>query len=208
MARLKVRRLELGPYGTNAYILVCAATGAAVLIDAPGPARDILAALSGREVEYILITHGHGDHLGALPELKRALNAPVAVHPADARRLPFNPDRLLQDGETISVGEVTLKVIHTPGHTPGSVCFYSPGDLFSGDTLFPNGPGKTATPRDFRQIVESITGKLFVLPDDTRVYPGHGEGTELGREKALFNEFNRRPHAPDLCGDVFWVPPT
>lgn len=205
MVQPEIQKLCLGLYGTNSYIVSCPATGATVLIDTPGSPQEILKALSERRPIYILITHTHLDHLEALDELRKVLKSPVAVHPADAPRLSFTPDKLLEDGEVIQVGELRLTVLHTPGHTPGSVCFLIPGHLFSGDTLFPNGPGKTATPHDFQCIVESIKGKLFTLPDETFVYPGHGEGTQLGREKALFAEFTRRSHPPDLCGDVLWV---
>jgi glyoxylase-like metal-dependent hydrolase (beta-lactamase superfamily II) len=101
---------------------------------------------------------------------------------------------------------VALRVIHTPGHTPGSICLFADGHLLSGDTLFPNGPGKTATPQDFRQVVDSIVSRLLVLPDDTQVHPGHGEETVLGREKERFAAFSRRPQDLNLCGDVLWVP--
>ncbi len=206
MAELRIQRLELGPYGTNAYVVACAATGKTILIDTPGQASDIVAALAGTPVELIVITHGHGDHLEALAGVKAALKAPVAVHPGDASRLPFGPDRLLEDGDTVQVGEVALKVIHTPGHTPGSICLFTDGHLLSGDTMFPNGPGKTATPENFRQVVDSIVNRLFVLPAGTQVYPGHGEGTVLAREQERFATFSRRPPDPNLCGDVLWVP--
>ena len=206
MAQLRIRSLQLGSYGTNGYVVACAATGKTVLIDAPGQAGDILTALSGATVEHILITHGHGDHLEALAGVKAALRVPVAAHAGDSFRLPGEPDRLLKDGDTVEVGQVVLRVIHTPGHTPGSICLYTEGHLFSGDTLFPNGPGRTGSPQAFRQVVDSIVKRLFVLPDDTAVYPGHGEGTVLGREKELFAAFSRRPADPDLCGDVLWVP--
>ena len=94
--------------------------------------------------------------------------------------------------------------MHTPGHTPGSLCFYTKGYLISGDTLFPDGPGKTGSPADFRQIVESLRHKIFTLPEDTQVFPGHGNHTVLGKEKQAFETFSARPHDPNLCGDVLW----
>ena len=206
MAQLKIQHLQLGSYGTNAYVVTCATTGKTVLVDTPGKPADILAALAGVTPEYILITHGHMDHLEALAGVKEATKAPVAAHAGDARRLPFSSDRLLEDGDTVQVGQVALRVIHSPGHTPGSICFFTDGHLLSGDTLFPNGPGKTATPQDFRQVVDSIVSKLFILPDDTQVYSGHGDATVLGREKEYFAAFNRGPQDPNLCGDVLWVP--
>lgn len=107
--------------------------------------------------------------------------------------------------DTIDVGRLKLKVLHTPGHTPGSVCFLLGKYLISGDTIFPGGPGKTTTPADFEQIVKSIETKIFVLPDDTEVYPGHGDSTVLGKEKKEFAIFASRPHTPGLCGDVLWL---
>jgi glyoxylase-like metal-dependent hydrolase (beta-lactamase superfamily II) len=104
------------------------------------------------------------DHTGVLAELKSALNVPVAAHPADADRLPIPADMMLADGEAIEFGNIRLAVMHTPGHTPGSLCFYTEGYLISGDTLFPDGPGKTGSPADFKQIVESLQSKIFVLP--------------------------------------------
>jgi glyoxylase-like metal-dependent hydrolase (beta-lactamase superfamily II) len=144
------------------------------------------------------------DHTAALAELKSALDVPLAAHAADADRLPIPADMMLADGETITFGNIRLSVIHTPGHTPGSLCFYTEGYLISGDTLFPGGPGKTGSPADFRQIVESLKNKIFVLPDNTQVFAGHGDGTVLGKEKRAFEAFSARPHDPNLCGDVLW----
>jgi glyoxylase-like metal-dependent hydrolase (beta-lactamase superfamily II) len=144
------------------------------------------------------------DHTGALAQLKSALNVPLAAHAADGGRMPVAPDTLLVDGEAITFGNLRLDVLHTPGHTPGSLCFYTEGYLISGDTLFPDGPGKTGSPADFKQIVESLKSKIFVLPDDTQVFPGHGDHTVLGREKQAFETFAARPHDPNLCGDVLW----
>ena len=145
------------------------------------------------------------DHLGALSELTSKLGIPVAVHPLDARGLRLQPEILLGDGDTVSFGGIKLKVLHTPGHTPGSLCFLAGKYLISGDTLFPGGPGKTGSPADFRQIIESITGRIFCLPDDTEIYPGHGDSTVLKKEKEEFAVFSSRPHDPNLCGDVLWL---
>jgi len=177
-----------------------------VVVDAPGDVDLVLAQLNKTLPQYILMTHGHFDHIGGLAELKSALNIPVAVHLADRGNLPLKPDLLLNDGDKISMGAIKLRVLHTPGHTPGSICFLAGNYLIAGDTLFPGGPGKTQTPNDFRQIVKSISEKLFGLPDDTEVYPGHGEATTIGREKKLYKVFSKRPPDPNLCGDVLWAP--
>ncbi len=200
---IRIEGLQLGAWGTNAYIITCPATGRSALVDAPAEPGRILAALQGTAPQYILMTHGHFDHTGALAELKNKLGVPVAAHAADS--LPVPPDMLLNDGDASQVGNLSLKVLHTPGHTPGGLCFLTGKYLFSGDTLFPGGPGRTSSPQAFRQVVAAITDKLFVLPDETRVFPGHGSDTVLGVEKAAYAAFAARQHSPSLCGDVLWA---
>lgn len=202
---LQIDKLTLGPYGTNSYIITCRLTGESVVIDAPGEAAKILKDLKGTHPRFILITHAHMDHLGALSQLKGELGISVAIHPSDAKGLPLRPEMLLGDGDTVSFGGINLKVLHTPGHTPGSICFLTGNYLISGDTLFPGGPGKTGSPADLRQIIESIKGKILPLPDDTQVYPGHGDSTVLRKEKEEFALFSSRSHDPHLCGDVLWL---
>lgn len=202
---VQLERIETAFFGTNAYILICKTTRESVLIDAPGEATQIEERLKGIDPKYILITHNHMDHTGALKILKSHLNVPIAIHSSDADYLPSSPDIMLTDGKIVTFGNVELTVIHTPGHTPGSLCFLTGKYLISGDTIFPGGPGKTDTPDDFKQIVKSISEKVFVLPDDVLVYPGHGDSTVLKKEKEEFAIFSSRPQAPDLCGDVFWL---
>ena len=202
---IQIERLSLGPFGTNSYLLICQKTGASVIVDAPGDAEKILKRLEGTHPKYILMTHNHMDHVDALAALKSALNVPLAAHEDDAGGLPVKPEQFLNDGDTISFGEIQLKVLHTPGHTPGSLCFLTGSYLISGDTIFPGGPGKTWSPDDFKKIVESLTNKIFTLPDETQVYPGHGDATVLKKEKHEFEAFSSKPHDPDLCGDVVWL---
>ncbi len=202
---VRIDKLEIAPFGTNAYVLVCRATGDSVLIDAPGEPERIAGLLEGTNPRYILMTHSHIDHVGALSELKTRLGVPVAAHASDARGLPVTADISLNDGDEVFFGNVTLKALHTPGHTPGSLCFLTGLYLMSGDTIFPGGPGRTNRPDDLEQIIRSLTEKVFVLPDDTRVHPGHGESTVLKKEKGEFAAFSSRPHRPGLCGDVLWL---
>ncbi len=202
---IQIERLELGPFGTNAYIVVCQKTRDSVLIDTPAEASTILARLKGTNPKYILLTHNHMDHLGALAELYSGLKVPLAAHALDAPGLPSSPEMLLNDGDTVSFGNLKFEVLHTPGHTPGSLCFRAGRYLISGDTIFPGGPGATRSADAFRQIIESITGKIFVLPDDTQIYPGHGDSTVLKKAKDEFAVFSSRPHDANFYGDVLWL---
>lgn len=201
---IQIEKTELGPFNTNTYILTCGKTFESVVIDAPDKVSKILERLKTTNPKYILMTHNHMDHTGALLELKSALKIPVAAHEADAGKLPASADVLLKEGDIVSFGEIQLRVLHTPGHTPGSLCFFTDGYLISGDTIFPGGPGKTGSPVDFEKIIESITRKIFNLPDSTHIYPGHGQSAMLKKEKQAFEEFSSRRHDPDLCGDVYW----
>src|SRR6478672_11578997 len=156
-----------------------------LVIDAGHDGRAIVKSIPlESRVQGVLITHGHQDHINAVGEVCDGTRAPAYLHPAD-RMLwdvvyPVTPDRELADGDVITVGDVDVHVIHTPGHTPGSCCFYAPAldALFTGDTLFPGGPGATRNPySSFETIIDSIRTRLFTLPEETVVLPGHGEVT-------------------------------
>jgi hydroxyacylglutathione hydrolase len=202
---IQIERLELGPFGTNAYIVTCRRTRDSALIDAPAEANIIIDRLKNTTPKYILLTHNHMDHVGALAQLRAELKVPLAAHSSDTRNLTSPPEILLNNGDTVWLGELEFTVLHTPGHTPGSLCFRFGRYLISGDTIFPGGPGKTSSPDNFEQIIESITEKIFILPDDTQIYPGHGNSTVLKKEKGEFAVFASRPHEPNLCGDVLWL---
>jgi len=202
--QMELYRLETEPFGTNAYLLIDRDSGESVLVDAPGDADRIAEKLAGSKVKYILMTHGHMDHIMVLEELQGRLGATLAAHEGDAGLLPVSPKLLLEDGDRVACGDFTLEVIHAPGHTAGSICFRVGKYLLSGDTIFPGGPGKTATPDDFRIITASIRDKIMVLPDETVILPGHGEATTVGREKGLFEAFSAREHDGGFCGDVTW----
>jgi len=175
------------------------------VVDAPAEVGKIAERLKGTNPRYILLTHSHMDHTGALSELRAKLGTPLATHPADIANLSPPPEIQLNDGDIITLGKVKLEVLHTPGHTPGSLCFKTGKYLVSGDTIFPGGPGKTRSPATLEQIIKSITSKIFTLDDDTQVYPGHGDPTVLKKEKDEFAVFSSRPHNPNLCGDVLWL---
>ncbi len=199
-----INRLVLSPWETNCYIVECKKTRQSLVVDAPADAAKIIAALDGTEPRYILLTHEHYDHTGALASLRARLKVPLAAHPADAATLKKPPEIALKDGATLTLGSLKISVFHTPGHTPGSLCFKIGPYLIAGDTIFPGGPGHTESPANFKQIIASITGKILTLPDDTVIYPGHGEPTTAQKAKAEYAAFASRRHAGDLCGDVTW----
>ena len=202
---IRLERLELGPFGTNAYIVRCPETQESVLVDAPAEPEVIINELGKATLKYILLTHDHIDHTGALAQLRAELEVPLAAHAADSSNLAPPPEILLNNGDVVRLGELKFIVLHTPGHTPGSLCFKVGPYLISGDTIFPGGPGKTGSPDDFRQIIKSIAERIFVLPDDTEICPGHGDPTVVKKEKNEFAVFASRHQAQDLHGDVLWL---
>jgi len=202
---IRIERLILSPYETNCYIVVCKKTRQSLVVDAPADASSIIETLKGTEPKYILLTHDHYDHTGTLASLRSRLKVPLAAHAADSAALKTPPEISLADGDTITLGNLKVTALHTPGHTPGSLCFKIGKYLIAGDTIFPGGPGHTESPDDFRQIVTAITGKILTLPDDTVIYPGHGEGTTVNKSKEEYAAFALRKHLKDLCGDVLWL---
>jgi glyoxylase-like metal-dependent hydrolase (beta-lactamase superfamily II) len=190
---LTIKKLAVGPTDNNVYVLIDPTTNQSVVVDASDEVDRLVAATHGTTVQAIWMTHGDGDHTRVLEELRDRLKAPVFMHPGDADRLERPPDRLLNDGDVLPVGDLRFTVLHTPGHTAGGVCFHTDGHLIAGDTLFPGGPGNTKRPGgDFDLIVRMIREKLFVLPDLTRVYPGHGLDTTIGAERPKLDEWIAR----------------
>lgn len=202
---ITVKKLTLGIYEANSYLVGCVQTGQAMLIDAPGSINEFEPHIKGHDIKLIILTHTHLDHIQALEGLRDRLKAPLAMNSAEADQVKPPPDMIVQDGDILSVGKLDFRVIHTPGHTPGGICLLYDRHLFSGDTLFPGGPGKTFTPDLFNQIVDSITTKLFTLSNDISVHPGHGLDTVLGKEKEEFAAFSSRQHPDNLYGDVLWL---
>jgi glyoxylase-like metal-dependent hydrolase (beta-lactamase superfamily II) len=189
---LGVRKLCVGPLENNVYIVACDRTHQAVIIDAADEPERVLAAAVGLDVQAILTTHRHADHHGAVEEVRQTLGVPFRIHADDAVEGVPPVETPIADGEIISFGNVSLQAIHTPGHTPGSTCFFGHGLLFSGDTLFPGGPGATNRSEDFTTIMRSLRERLFTLSDDTVVLPGHGPDTTIGAERPHLPEWEQR----------------
>jgi glyoxylase-like metal-dependent hydrolase (beta-lactamase superfamily II) len=204
-AEIRIERYELSSYATNSYLITCQKTGKCLLVDVPPGALTLIKELKGRVPEYIILTHSHIDHITGLKAFKDRVNVPVAVNAADESWLPMPPEMHLNDGDVVAAGKLKFKVIHTPGHTAGSLCYLYGKHLISGDTIFPGGPGKTWSKAEFSEVIKSLTEKIFILPDDTIVYPGHGGTTLLKKEKAEYAIFASRPHDPKLHGDVVWL---
>jgi glyoxylase-like metal-dependent hydrolase (beta-lactamase superfamily II) len=193
-SQLEITRLVVGPMDNNVFVVRCRQTGEAVLADAANEAERLLELSRRLGVRRVLETHGHHDHIQAVPAM-RAAGYQVGVAEADAEMLPGH-DFLIDDDSVLEVGRLRLRTIHTPGHTPGSTCFLVEGSpvLVSGDTLFPGGPGATDRPGgDFDAIIRSIDERLFArLPDETRVLPGHGADTTIGDERPHLDEWVER----------------
>ncbi|WP_054813448.1 MBL fold metallo-hydrolase [Nocardia arizonensis] len=197
----RIVKMSVGRMDNNCYLVQDAATGAALLIDAANEA-DRIAELVAQEfpgkIRLIVTTHQHADHWFALKETQADTGAPTAAHELDAPPLPVVPDRLLAEGDTVEIGDLTFHIIHLTGHTPGSVALALTDEsgrthLFTGDSLFPGGLGRTTNPQDFNALFAGVTSKIFDrYGDDTIVYPGHGDDTTLGAERPQLGEWQSR----------------
>ncbi|MEU8037795.1 MBL fold metallo-hydrolase [Streptosporangium sp. NPDC049078] len=191
---LTIAKLAVGPFDNNAYLIRCTQTGDGALIDAAAEPDRLLELIGDQPISKIVTTHQHGDHWQALEEVARATGASVIAHPLDAGALPVPVDLAVENGDGVTVGVVSLEVIHLRGHTPGSIALYYPGHLFTGDSLFPGGVGNTnKDPERFAQLFADVSERIFDrLPDDTWVYPGHGKDTTLGAERPSLPEWRER----------------
>jgi glyoxylase-like metal-dependent hydrolase (beta-lactamase superfamily II) len=186
-----LKKLSVGIYQANCYILGCKDTNEGLVIDPGDEVQRIVREISssGLNVRYILATHGHFDHTGGARQLREITHAPFLIHALDATALNFQPDGNLTEGQELEIGVFTIKVLHTPGHSPGGVCLYAPGVVFTGDTLFAGSIGRTDFPGgDHRALLQGVIQKLFPLGDDLRVYPGHGPASTIGHEQR-YNPF-------------------
>jgi len=195
-----LKRLVVGPFASNCYIVGYEATKEGMIIDPGAEADQIIKSVTelGLKIKLIILTHGHIDHIGGVAEVKGATRAELAMHHDDVKHLqnrdlpamyglsyptPPPPDRLLNDGDSIDIGELHFEVIHTPGHSGGCISLFGNGVLFSGDTLFNYGIGRYDLPdSDYNQLVNSLT-RLMTLPDETIVFPGHGPDTTISAER-------------------------
>ncbi|MEU9889300.1 MBL fold metallo-hydrolase [Sphaerisporangium sp. NPDC051011] len=192
---LTISKIEVGDFGNNAYLLRCRETGDGVLIDAANDAPRLLELIGDRPISKIITTHRHQDHWMALAEVAKETGAEIVAHPLDAPELPVPVTRPVEHGARVSVGVVTIEVIHLRGHTPGSIALlYQDGHLFTGDSLFPGGVGNTqGDPARFDQLYTDVVERVFDrLPDATWVYPGHGKDTTLGTERPALPEWRAR----------------
>ena len=200
--------VKVGPMGfaaNNCYVLSDNQTHDAVVIDAPEGCDSIAPALEGLNVQSVIVTHRHRDHWAGIEIMRGLVDVPVLTGVDDVEGHEEHVTGTIRHGDLIEVGGLQLRVVFTPGHTPGHVCLVTGNHLLSGDTLFPGGPGRTRSNELLMQEIESIKRELYVLPDAVAVYPGHGANTTIGASKAEYAVFAGKQHPADLAGDVNWL---
>ncbi|MEU1534569.1 MBL fold metallo-hydrolase [Streptomyces fagopyri] len=198
LQNLMISKVAVGPMDNNAYLLRCRATDEQLLIDAANDASTLLTLIGDDGIASVVTTHRHGDHWQALDEVVAATGARTYAGRDDAEGIPVPTDVLVGDGDTIRVGRVELTARHLVGHTPGSIALvyddpHGHPHVFTGDCLFPGGPGRTTLPEEFNSLMDGLEAKVFdVLPDETWVYPGHGNDTTIGTERPHLAEWRTR----------------
>ncbi|NLK44887.1 MAG: MBL fold metallo-hydrolase [Tissierellia bacterium] len=199
---MKLIRVQAGVYAVNCYIIYCEEKREGIIVDPGGDVDDILEFVKENDldIKYLVLTHGHGDHIGGLKGLKEALDAKIAIHEADVEMLKdgnknlssqmlmgkveVEPDIILKEGDIIEFGNEKAKVIHTPGHTLGGICLVIQDNIITGDTLFAGSIGRSDLyGGDFDTLIKSIKDKLMIYPDETKIFPGHGSPSTIGRER-------------------------
>ncbi|WP_327404916.1 MBL fold metallo-hydrolase [Streptomyces sp. NBC_01288] len=191
---LMITKIAVGPMNNNAYLLRCRATDEQLLIDAANDAETLLGTIGDDGIASVVTTHQHGDHWQALAEVVTATRPRTHAGREDADGIPVPTDVLVDDGDTIRVGQVELTARHLVGHTPGSIALvyddpHGHPHVFTGDCLFPGGPGRTTQPEDFQSLMSGLEEKVFTLPDETWIYPGHGNDSTLGAERPHIQEW-------------------
>ncbi|MFJ9101110.1 MBL fold metallo-hydrolase [Streptomyces sp. NPDC102405] len=194
---LMITKIAVGPMDNNAYLLRCRATDEQLLIDAANDADTLLGMIGDDGIASVVTTHQHGDHWQALAAVVAATHARTYAGRDDAEGIPVPTDVLVDDGDVIRVGLVELTARHLVGHTPGSIALvyddpHGHPHVFTGDCLFPGGPGRTTRPEDFQSLMSGLEAKVFVLPDETWIYPGHGNDTTLGSERPHLGQWRER----------------
>ncbi|MBA2551379.1 MAG: MBL fold metallo-hydrolase [Nocardioidaceae bacterium] len=198
LAHLMVTKVSVGPMDNSAYLLRCRGTGEQLLIDAAADEDTLLSVIGADALARVVTTHHHADHWQALEDIVSATGAQTVAGHRDAAAIPVATDVCVRDGEVLNIGDCALQVIELVGHTPGSIgLLYDDPDgyphLFTGDSLFPGGPGKTPGPDEFTSLMDDLEAKVFArLPDETWVYPGHGDDTTLGAERPHLAEWRER----------------
>ena len=196
----------MGPFGNNAYIVRDIAAGESLLVDMPLEEAPLLEAIASEGgVRTVIATHWHHDHWMTYDAVRAATGAPVLVGAREINIPEARIDGRLEHGQEVRVGSVRVTVLHTPGHTPGSISLRVGRAVITGDTLFDGGPGKTFAGGDLETILQSIAATLLPLPEDTVVMPGHGAATDIGASRAGFAEYQRHPKPRDFFGDVTWA---
>ncbi|MEV7423843.1 MBL fold metallo-hydrolase [Streptomyces sp. NPDC091212] len=195
---LMISKVAVGPMENNAYLLRCRATGEQLLIDAANDAPTLLTLIGADGIASVVTTHRHGDHWQALAEVVAATGATTYAGRYDAEGIPVPTDVPVADGDAVRVGEIGLRALHLVGHTPGSIALvyddpHGHAHVFTGDCLFPGGPGKTAGPAEFTSLLDGLEAKIFdTLPDEAWIYPGHGDDSTLGAERPHLAEWRAR----------------